>query len=679
LKYVVDNTGVTKFFILKDAKALASDLSTIEYTIDSGDKKITKVNTEKAKKKEIVDAVATKIKDIETKFSGKTDDKSKKQKEVETTIVTEKADENDSITIANSDVKFELPISYDNAGKNIVQNTFTVSPDGKKYTIYPDQDYLKDPKREFPFTIDPRLIGGFFTEKDAWYDSYYPTSNRGSNNAFHIVVGGNPCINVGGSGCAYMGTSRSAIKFTIPNEVQEAGNIVSANYRLRQYSSTGGGFRMRVRNACDFDEWNVTWNNQPCIAGDYGFMDVGTTNTGCQGCGDERWSSDISQLLRDNLNGGERAFKVVLHDDWEGSTRGAAFCAKDGNIGGHPCNFWDKGPYLQINLNPRPTSPNADTPDNGDFVKNCDLSVAVPDLNNCARTNPVVYGISQINDDGAAAPCDSALTYSRIVQKSGLSIANSWPWYEASSAIKLNCGNGQQTPGLQTLNGRYDWAAINRDNYGLESGWSNTRNFTLDSSTPVRVNDTKLPAFSKGNTNVTLPEYGDNLLTKYTISRPEYDGAPSYISPKNQPQKVLQATGRNTNNFDIGSGVIVGNKDNSAVQPNQTWMLLGWDIRQGSLNGKCLDALVPSLFGSTSENTKLGICGGATSSQWLLDEKGRLKSRTVDRCLELVDWNSQNTVNVAEENTTWQNSGAVLPKPCTDNEPKVGNFYPESA
>ena len=45
LQYKVDNDGVSKAFILKNKEALKNDLSKIEFTLDTGDKKLSKSNT----------------------------------------------------------------------------------------------------------------------------------------------------------------------------------------------------------------------------------------------------------------------------------------------------------------------------------------------------------------------------------------------------------------------------------------------------------------------------------------------------------------------------------------------------------------------------------------------------------------------------------------------------------
>lgn len=49
LQYKVDNEGVSKYFVLKNKKALESDLSKIEFEIDTGNKKLVKKNETTAK------------------------------------------------------------------------------------------------------------------------------------------------------------------------------------------------------------------------------------------------------------------------------------------------------------------------------------------------------------------------------------------------------------------------------------------------------------------------------------------------------------------------------------------------------------------------------------------------------------------------------------------------------
>lgn len=520
----------------------------------------------------------------------------------------------------NKSLKLGTPYSYEVGNKNteskfveagVKPDTFKISEDGKTFTIYPDTSYLNSNDRQFPIIIDPRLIGGNYTAADAFYNSYAPNSARGSNNAFHLLVGGNPCINVGTSSCAWMGNSRTAITFNIPAEVQSASNVVWANFRLRQYSSNGGGFRMKVNNACGFNEGGVTWYSQPCIAEDIGYMDVGNTNCGGAGCGGDSWSTDIGDLLRRNLNGGGRNVHLVLRDDNEGSNRGAAFCSKDGWNSWHPCNNGtNQGPYLQVYINERPSSPNAELPDNGDYLGKCDKSV-IPNTGNCNSKLTVDYKISNINDGDGDQDCTSANV--RIVNRNSIFNSN---WAEFWGPANRGCpdtGDLSRTYNIPTSNGRFDWAAINRDNYGLESSyWSNTRKFSVDTSPPVKVGSLNLPEFSRGDKlNFSADSYGDNLLNKYTINASGNAENTNYIKFNSGSSTLV--LGQNGTNLEL----VTATNNNT-----QKWYLSGYQFKLESSNrSQCLDAVNIKDSLVTLVNC---VSGGNSNQNWILNQNGQL-------------------------------------------------------
>ncbi|MEI6729118.1 MAG: hypothetical protein WCK98_05745 [bacterium] len=505
LQYKVDNDGVSKAFILKNKEAIKNDLSKIEFTLDTGDKKLSKSNTLDAainddvdkdltsknkknltkkatnseeitagdvqdqidslaktktkidsgistksqKVKDLVKAAATgdakkledpksgvksltasqqqefndallenqkgdlvagkqqALKDLKDKFSkGKVDSKNKAKVQDEIDKINNIADTQDSLALSGAtDLKVAAPFSYEAGSSSnstsqvsgIKADSFKISSDGKTYTIYPDQSYLSDSKRQFPVIIDPRLIGGNYTAADSFYNQRDPNSPRGSNNSFHLAVGGYPCINNGTAYCYPLWSTRTAITFNIPAEARVAANVVWANFRLRQYSTYGGGFRMNIFNACGFNEWGVTWNSQPCIAEWRGSIWAGNTNCWWEGCGTDDWSSDIGQLVRDNLNGGGRGVNLVIADENENLYRGATFCSKDGWVAGHPCsNGSAYGPYLQVMLNEQPTPPNLESPNSNDEINGkCDLSVS-PVTGKCDRLMSLNLRVSNI-------------------------------------------------------------------------------------------------------------------------------------------------------------------------------------------------------------------------------------------------------------------------------------------
>ena len=433
----------------------------------------------------------------------------------------------DKLVIGSEDVNLTTPIVYD-ASNQIQTETYSVSDNGKEVTILPDPEYLAAEERKFPIRIDPQTTQGSVT-KDTWASSYYPTSNRNnSGNRHHLATGGNPSINVG-YGSESMGTTQSFISFDLPGEVG-ANQVINAQLRVKQYSSNGGSFRANIHNACDFDENAVTWYNRPCIAGAYGHIDFDGYNCASNQCtdgsGGDRWSSNIASLLNGNLGGGSYLIRLAILDSNENAARGVAYCAKDANNPGHPCDNGGKGPYLHIEYNRPATTPNPVRPDFEDYIGGCDLSL---NTGNCNKDTQVQYRIENLSDGEGG--CN---VRAQVVERSQFE-----GFYDGDSFD--GCAPDHTAWHEQ---GDFEWTAKSVDNYGAQSSTSDKRlKLTVDNSAPLLQSESPLPEYSAGQINTVVPEYADNIQEKYVL---EYAGAKyfeqnAYLKNRDQYWGVAQS------------------------------------------------------------------------------------------------------------------------------------------
>jgi hypothetical protein len=585
LKYTVDNEGVSKQFILKTKDALKNDLSVIEFELESN-KKVTKKNPKKD-----IDTTPEKVTYRQTRdkqlaeitskiTSGKIDSKDTQTIQLETEKATEKTDSDDAIILENTDktvdssLVLSTPVSFDT--KLINSNhpeSFSISTDGKKMRILPDQEYLKSADREFPVTIDPgvRSIGQY---ADTVVGSFEPNVNRGGN--FWLAVGGRNCVTIWSGDCPntyQQGTARSFLAFSFPGEVRAGSYISDAKLLVSQYATNNSGVSAKIMKSNPYNEYGTTWNNQPTVSGDYGRLDFGYTNFDYTNPGiARRTSTDISPLVREFLNAGSGDIKLALVDTNETINHGTIFCSREGNApAGHPCSGTANSPVLQFFFNNVPTPPTAVTPDNWDLVYGCDKSISGNtdpysavvrnDPTQASKCNPnqaVNYSINNVNDgDYLSNPCDPASHAGvRLIEIENMTRPGSAYWF----TNRINsCGN--VVFGLNTPNGRYDWSAANEDWEGLQSGWSNARSLIVDSQPPVQISAPQVPEFSKGNqVQFTAPKFGDNSLNKYGI-------VPLGGAPKTGTLRTLSTGLPNT------SGLTQTEKDQ--VERNVTIPLVG--------------------------------------------------------------------------------------------------------
>ncbi|MEM1312505.1 MAG: ricin-type beta-trefoil lectin domain protein [Patescibacteria group bacterium] len=579
LKYVVDSEGISKYFVIKNQAGLENDLSKITFEL-AADKKLVQNKEQISKQIEVGESAPEAI-----------------------------------LAEEDGEILFEQPHTIDSKTLEAKPEKYLVSKGGKEINIFPDLEYLNSSDREFPILIDPKVVSAGTPTRDTFVRSNSRYTPQGTANRHMLSVGGkffDPTTRI------WLGQTRSFMQFSLPAEVNDANNIVGANFRLRQYATYNGGFRAKVYGVNgEFDEWKMTWNNQNGMAAEYGHVDFQRVNLNGNGNGKDIWSSDIRDLVRSSVT--SRKVLIGLRDEDESKVRGVAFCAKDGNIFGHPCNSGDKGPVLQLYLNNRPTPPHAEAPVNRDEnIGYCDLS---NNTGNCSSVGRVDYRVSNVNDGDNN--CNNSFV--KLIQKDSTFWYN--PWYDQTGKVK---GCGTMTVSQDVQNGRYGWAAINRDNEGLESNHSNTQeSFIIDTQPPFKTKSLEVPAYSKDyKVSFKAPEYIDNLLHRLRIYH--------------------QASGK-AKSIDIDGSTYGGAYSNiqmydSYSTHNQefTYNPATKEIR--TLFGKCLD----DAAGNNGAQVYIYDCHSGNNQKWEFLESGEIKGLRSGRCLS-----HSNSVNNGTPITIW--------------------------
>lgn len=687
LQYVTDNTGVSKYFVIKSKEALVNDLSSIEFEIDS-DKKISKNNAlkenldteiaikQKSKGKKSIKEIATtseiiKIDDVVSQLDTLSEinqtidpntetDKVKKatleekknkldtEKDIlqklkaklengdlsdpiklktEIIKITEKGSASDIIDFeSSSTLKIVPPVTFDSKYNDISainNDTFIVSPDGKRITIYPNLDYLNDKDRQFPIYIDPRFDSGqYLAGQDATINLSYPSNVR---NTWWNGVGGYNCITIYNGNCTSENDQRALLGFSKPGSFTNASRIESAYLSVKQYSHTGEAFSARVlRLNSGFSEGSVRWNSgySEANAGDssqgniyFPVINYGVTNPS------EQWttSSNIAGLV--DASKGSDAIWLELRDPDEYQFRGAIFCSKDGGASpGHPCNNGNQGEKLQVVFyNGDPTIPTFESPNNKDINGGCNLSES-PQAGNCNIRLQTPLKITNVTD-GNNNCANTSVWVSHNDNLTRLNPSGSTDW----ANIIPGCGPDYSE---DLLNGRiYSWAH-SRDNAGnTGSAASNLVKYTVDSSAPVRTSLIPNKEFSRNNQiELNTPEFGDNLSQRYNISY--YGGGRlfSTVNLRNQSQKDLQIE---ANTATTGSQLKLSQNNGTNIQK---WYIeqFQFKLEQGG-RILCLDGagMTDGLYPTAT------TCDSSYKQQWYINGLGQIKPKNENVCISL--------------------------------------------
>jgi Peptidase family M23/Ricin-type beta-trefoil lectin domain len=587
LQYIVSNTGVNKYFVLKDKKALKSDLSRIDYTTQTNQKIETKDN-------------------ISTITSGTNK------------IVMEKAYTFDSEV--NSDIKEEkLEIKTEAKANNTNYNSNII-------TIFTDKNYLEDDKRKFPIVIDPGYSSGVYG--DSYVTSAYPNNAQGGRH--HLAVGGSTdisCTAVYGCPASYRVT-RTLLKF--PNIPDVALSSVSQwpQLVLNKYGQNGNDFSVTAfnRGDCDFNDSQVTWNSSGCN----NLENIGSANVNRS-----RNNVDIglqTEWLKSRAN---KNIIIEVRASNESVASGAVFCSDNINYSdGYYCSQGanNRRPVLSFTYdtwqNYQPRTPNTDSPvSNGDYRANCQMP-------NCNFLFNAAYTISNIND-GNNGDRDAPKLY--IDRRDFINDVG----YQLFIGNVAN--NQTYTHSADTFSGVFGYQAVVEDRYG---SWSNKANsmedrlHILDASGPVlaspystnaanldftnRINtlirnsgsNNTLPVNSSNNSPIWVgrdPKNPSNSTPQVSLATPNfsdnlYDRI--IITPATNSNKAIDI-----NNSELRNGNNIQIWDKNQSFNSQQWLVESNQIRLGN-SGYCLDSSGGLASGS---RIHLWSCHGGTNQKFVYE------------------------------------------------------------
>jgi YD repeat-containing protein len=180
---------------------------------------------------------------------------------------------------------------------------FEIREDGKvKYLdLILDEEWLQDPKRAYPVTVDPSIeIEG----KSITYDSFVSQSEPDKNFGLYsyLTVGNNPSH----------GKSRALIQFTL-QPLLSGATIESAELSLHQTLNNGTTERFHLYHITQkWESRTVTWNNQPSIGDMLSHRDV--ANKGW-------YSFDLTDLAKEWYSGETPNYGVALRMETEDNDR----------------------------------------------------------------------------------------------------------------------------------------------------------------------------------------------------------------------------------------------------------------------------------------------------------------------------------------------------------------------
>jgi len=547
LIYTVTSTGVSKQVVLKDQSALASDLTKIDLEIRSNKKLLAPV-------------------------AGDPNNPN-----------------GDILVEGKSGLKITRPITFDQSIDKVQVEKFAISPDSRQLSIFPNQSFLTDPSRQFPIVIDPDFTAGIGEDT-------FVSPATGS-----VVQGGTgprkPTFVGDYNDTAvptYYYNSRSLLKFAPINQ-----GVISAKLGVYSYGTTSRQpFTADIRSVGDFSEWTAQWNNQPGMGGDYGDLYFpGLTQDNYSYV---RESSDLTQLVNEQIGSSVKIALKAQNEDFL-PYRGAVFCSKDWQA----AHCSGKAPYLWYRVNNRPNPANSESPDNAEFGLGCDLSAltnpqpaqAFYPPSQCRFNQSIPVTVSNINDGDHASTDPATKAQTKLA---GIDYANNpsyytdlTPYYPASSYWW-----GIQSWNADLLNGNYNWGAINRDEYGLESYFGGRKRMSVDASSPVQIQPFNLPTSTRSNQiEFKFPNYTDNFSSKVKIHL------------KSNPDLVVQSSGNRG----------FTNDDTIHLWPsqstfNQEWIMESTGLIRGTF-GRCID-YNPGL---TNPQIKLFDCHGAYNQQWYYD------------------------------------------------------------
>lgn len=212
--------------------------------------------------------------------------------------VTPHKEKNGTIIFKDSKGKtewfFEEPYMTDAQGKYSDKVSLELRKEkGKTFVdVVANQEFLKDPKTEYPVTIDPTI-----NDWDVIRDSFISSSYSGS--AFSSEA----FMNTGYHG--YYGSSRALIQFVLPSLPSDSviSNATFNAYQAKSDASTASIDLFRVTS--NWSATTATWNAQPSLGGS---PESTTTDNKVNAY----WQWDITKLAKDWYNGVQANYGMML-------------------------------------------------------------------------------------------------------------------------------------------------------------------------------------------------------------------------------------------------------------------------------------------------------------------------------------------------------------------------------
>ncbi|MGE7595636.1 DNRLRE domain-containing protein [Peribacillus frigoritolerans] len=212
--------------------------------------------------------------------------------------VTPHKEKNGTIIFKDSKGKtvwfFEEPYMTDAKGKYSEKVSLELrKKTGKTFVdVIANQDFLKDPKTEYPVTIDPTI-----NDWDVIRDSFIASNFSGS------AYSSETFMNTGYHG--YFGSSRALIQFVLPSLPSDSviSNATFNAYQAKSDASTASIDLFRVTS--NWSATTATWNAQPSLGGS---PESTTTDNKVNAY----WQWDITKLAKDWYNGVQANYGMML-------------------------------------------------------------------------------------------------------------------------------------------------------------------------------------------------------------------------------------------------------------------------------------------------------------------------------------------------------------------------------
>ncbi|MGJ3195876.1 DNRLRE domain-containing protein [Peribacillus frigoritolerans] len=220
--------------------------------------------------------------------------------------VTPHKEKNGTIIFKDSKGKtvwfFEKPYMTDAKGKYSEKVSLDLRKEnGKMFVdVIANQEFLKDPKTEYPVTIDPTI-----NDWDVIRDSFIASSFSGS------AYSSETFMNTGYHG--YFGSSRALIQFVLPSLPSDSviSNATFNAYQAKSDASTASIDLFRVTS--NWSATTATWNAQPSLG-------VSPESTTTDNKVNAYWQWDITKLAKDWYNGVQANYGMMLKQQNETSS-----------------------------------------------------------------------------------------------------------------------------------------------------------------------------------------------------------------------------------------------------------------------------------------------------------------------------------------------------------------------